>query len=310
MKTKFFGVAIATVAVGYLLYRRFRKEVKNLKEEEEKNEKELESLGVSKESREKISEEMLPGDDNLVKALYAGIQFNSDWDIDIINIDSCLKNENVIHVGMERSQTGSSLLTLLVEIPAIKEGNYRSPKIGDFVTALSKASEQMYNIAGITNEGVRPITRLVGYFVVSYKDEENKENKYEFIKIPQELHRSYARGKHDGLVEYISALRSGQESGTLDMETSDGREFRGEAIDVQLFFKISFPIKGGIITNGIDLGTGLKCLKYIIDEVQVGEEITYDYIMFHAPDENGKWNLFKYYTINEKRQIIIDEYTY
>ena len=102
---------------GYLLYRGYKKELKKLEKEENIEKEKLDQLGVSK---EKIEEEMVPGDNNLVKALYTGIEFSDKWDIDYVDIDGCLENENVIHVGISDTPNGKQQdLAFMLEIPEI-----------------------------------------------------------------------------------------------------------------------------------------------------------------------------------------------
>lgn len=327
---KIFGVLALLAGTGYVLYKKYKQEMKKLeKEEKEENEK-LEQLGVSK---EKIEEEMVPGDNNLVKALYTGVEFNSKWDLDFIDIDGCLKNENVIHVGISDTPNGKQDLAFLLEIPAFNEGNYKAPKIKDFISNFSSAANHLwYDIVKVAprESGRRPITRLEGYFVIAYRKPNDSEEYFKFIKIPEELYRPYAHGKHDGLVEYVSALRSGREKfGEVDcmgMVDDDGNPItKAKAIDVQLFFKIAFPIQTNTEDGprrGINLETGLQCLEYLVNKVEIlGESgddkdrVTYDHIMFHAQDEKTEeWSLFKYYTVKTdkdgNRRVIIDEFTY
>lgn len=302
--TKILGVLAVAAGLGYVLYKKYKKEMSKLEYEEKVEEKKLNDLGVSK---KKVEKEMVPGDNNLTKAIYAGIITNTKWDLDLIDIDGCLNHENVIHVIENDSQ-----LSFLIEIPSFKDWSHKTPSIGDYITCFSKAADHMwYDITKISKRGerFRPITRLEGYFVVSYVNDEEEEE-YKYIKIPEELYKQYSRGKHDGLVEYISAVRDGKETNALEIDDS----IEGKAIDVQLFFRISYPIQRPMSNSvGLTLDTGLECLKYLVDELEIGKNstVTYDHIMFHVPVKAGEdINLFKYYTIDENNTIIIDEYTY
>ena len=329
---KILGTLALLAGAGYLLYRGYKKELKKLEKEENIEKEKLDQLGISK---EKIEEEMVPGDNNLVKALYTGIEFSDKWDIDYVDIDGCLENENVIHVGISDTPNGKQQdFAFMLEIPEIDEGNYKSPKIRDYISKFSEAAKHLWydivNMSDRNSAGRRPITRLVGYFVVSYKKEGETEERFKFVKIPEDLHKPYAHGEHDGLTEYVAALRGGKEKfGKVDIELvdEDGDPIKmAKAIDVQLFFKIIIPIQRndiGCNRPGINLETGLKCLKHLT-EIEIVKDIddtgkysvTYDHIMFHAQDEKtGKWSLFKYYTTTidketNKRRVIIRDYTY
>lgn len=326
---KILGALALLAGAGYLLYKGYRKEMKKLEEEEKEEKEHLDKLGIKK---EKIEEEMTPEDNNLVKAMYTGVRFSEKWDIDYVNVDDCLDNQNVIHVGISDTPNGKQQdLVFMMEIPEIDEGNYKAPKIRDYISKFSEASKILwYDIVKMSERGSgrRPITKLEGYFVISYFKDGDIEEKFKFVKIPEELHRQYAHGEHDGLTEYVAALRSGKEKFgpvNIEMVDDDGDPIKlGKAIDVQLFFKIIIPIQqsDSSYRPGINLETGLLCLKELT-EIEIVKDIDetgkygviYDHIMFHAKDEKtGKWSLFKYYTTKldetNKQRVIISDYTY
>lgn len=328
---KTIGVLALIASTGYILFKKYKQEIKEIEEKEEKEEKRLEQLGIPK---KRVEEEMVPGDCNLVKALFAGIEYNNRWDVDFIDVESCLKNENVIHVGISDTPNRKKDLSFLIEIPSFNEkDDYYFPRINDYITTLSKASEHLwYNVVKVSEKEdvtIRPVHKLIGYFVISYTKQGDIEKHFKYVRIPSELYKSYARENRDGLSEYISALRSGREVikkvKCYGMVDEDGDLIsESEAIDVQLFFSMSFPLQGNELIKNIDLESGIKCLDYLVNAVEIinnvskneNYKVTYDHIMFHAPNEKtGKWDFFKYYTseVNEKtgkRNVVIGEYTY
>lgn len=330
---KIFGVLALIASTGYVLYKAYKQEFKKLEKEEKKEKAELEELGISK---EKVEEEMVPGDNNLVKAMYTGIRFSSYWDLDYINTKGCLNSQNVIHVGISDTPYGKQGLAFMFEIPATTEGNYRAPRIGDYISSFSAAAKHLWydvvKVADPEDENSKPITKLEGYLSVSYKKDGDDEEYLKLVKIPQELYSMYRTKDHDGLTEYVEAVRSRRVKfnnldcklmDLMDMVDDDGKYiFEAKAKDVLLFFKIVFPIQlktENGVTRGINLKSGIQSLEYLIDSVEVigkNGRVTYDHVLFHPQNEkNNNWVYFQYYDTEKDKEtgeekVLIFEFDY
>lgn len=321
-KGTIFGVAIALGVLAYVAYKSFKKEKaeqKAAEEEVEKREQELDELGVSS---SKLDQEIDPEDkedkDNLVKGLYVGIRFNPKWDEEIISIDRCLNEYNVIHL----MQFDPGVLSFTLEIPAsvtIEKGH--GPKIGDYISTFTQASNKMW--ADLVKFSPKPSTKLVGYFVLEYTEtKDSKESKYGYLRIPEFIYARYADEKFDGLTEYVKRVKSGEIKNIIETEFNDvdfglSNLYNVKAIDIQLFFRIDFPIQTDN-SFGINLKTGLECLRYLTNELVVyrnrdprnGKGIKYDTIFFHAPNEDGIWDFLYYYDVDGSGKVIVQDYEY
>lgn len=320
------------VAGALCVVKLYRKEYKKIEEEKEQAEEQLEELGVSPEA---LENNIIPGEDdeNLVKKLYSAVEYNTQWNSDLFNIDGCLGNvENIIHL---RQSDKNRNLDFLIQLPTIKSGNYRSPRIGDYIKTCKAASQYMWS--GIVRVCPPPRECLEGYFIVAYEIEGRKEEFYRTIKIPRRLYIHLANEKFDGLTEYIDQVRTtGEVRGKLrpdevfDLVPGETNVYTNiRPVDVILVYRISFVIKQGDRKFGIDLAGGLKCLKYLTEKFKVRREnhnqnnmiiedsendVTYDHLVFHVPDENNHWDFLTYYcaAFDEKgeRIVVKSEYGY
>lgn len=327
------GAGLLVAGALYVVTKLYKKEYKKIEEEKKQADEQLEELGVSPEA---LENNIIPGEDdeNLVKKLYSAVEYNTQWNSDLFNIDGCLGNvENIIHL---RQSDKNRFLDFLIQVPTFKSGNYRSPRIGDYMKACKAASQYMWG--GIVRVCPPPRECLEGYFIVAYGIEGRKDEEfYRTIKIPRRLYTHLANEKFDGLTEYINQIReSGEVRGKLrpdevfDLIPGNTDVYINiRPVDVILVYRISFLIRqreGGI---GIDLSGGLKCLKYLTEKFKVRREnynqnnmtiedsendVTYDHLIFHVPDENNHWDFLTYYcaAFDEKgeRIVVKNDYEY
>lgn len=300
-------VTSALAFVAYKSYKNWKKRKEREEEVESKRKEELDSMGVSVEKLDKeidIDED----ENNLVKGLYVGVRFNPEWDLDIIDVDTCLEKSNIIHL----MQFNKGHLSFVFEIPEIKNN---TPKIGDYITKFSSTANKLWE--DIVKYSPKPKTSLLGYFIVSYKEKDSDETKYGYLRIPESLYSPFADDKHDGLTEYIHRLRTGQEqkSTVLDgVNFGDTGVVEMKAIDVQLFFQIEFPIQTKN-SYGINLMSGMKCLRYLTENVTVkgknGREVEYRNIFFHAPNPIDKeWDFMYYYDTDSNNNVIATDFEF
>lgn len=306
------GLFIAVVGLGIVVYRNYKKEVKRVEEQEkieEKRDEELKEIGITS---EKLDSEIKKEEgDNLVKGLYISTRFNPNWDIDTIDVDKCLDSDRVIHLMQENEN-----LKIMFEIPEIKKGSYKDPKIGDYISAFSGATNNIWS--EIIKFCPKPKTRLEGYLVISFERNGNKD--YGFVRIPKEFYEAYSDEKHDGLTEFISKVQNKEidiNSITSDIDFEEECGISNvKALEVQLFFVSEFQIQQKD-KFGINLKTGVESLKYLTENLVVYRDknpknkgVEYRNIFFHAPDQSGEWDLLNYYDVDENGKVDIFSYTF
>ena len=309
-----FGLAGAGLA-GYFIVREYKKNVKTIEVQEETERKELEKIGINKDQFEK---EIVPGldDDNLTKALLFCVKSNTDIDDDAIDIQSCIDNENVIHLRQTDAR-GFKSFDYLFEIPedaTQDSGNFKRPKINHYLREFKEVREEVEKTFGL-----RVHVGLEGYFIFRYKNVEGKLIQAT-ARIPEEYYRPYADNEHDGLVDYISAIRENYNLINLSSLYQQGCT-EVEILDVRLLYKYSFD------RRSLDLKKSYEILKYLknivcvtrdrasredklyMDRGQAGV-VSYDYVMFNTVGPAGNWNLLYYYEKLPKEGIITNCFDY
>lgn len=292
------GVGVGTL--GYLLHREYKKSIIRQVQEDEKLGNELKEAGIDPErfNKENVSDVT----ENMVKALYMSV--DTEIDEDIIDIQNCIDNDNVIHLRQFDIEGRDKTIDILFEIPesSSERGNFNVPKIADYINAFMKKKNELEKDL---DQQIR--TGLEGYFVVKFKNNDGHPM-IGTISIPKELHLQYARGKNDGLVSYIDQMRA------LDLKNVDLSNFKIEGgtdlqvLDIKLLFKLS------INRELTKLSTVREILKNLVDfEVErQGSYLKtiYKYIMFNAYGPAGNWSLLHYYTYRKDEGIVIEDYEY
>ena len=272
--------------LGYLISRKYKKSISRQEKVEEQRRESLKSVGVDP---DRFDEEMIPGvdDDNLVKALY--LCADSKMDKDIISIGNCIDNDNVIHLRQYDQEGMDKTIDILFEIPETSSdrGNYNVPKISDYINSfMDKKNELEKKLL----QQIR--TGLEGYFIVEYTDEQGHKN-HGSVRIPKELHLSYAFGKNDGLTDYIDKMRSSNLS-EIDLSGFRCNGYNVTVLDIKLLFKLS------IRRESVNLVTLDNIINSLVDfEVKrkgYKAKTVYEYIMFNAYCPSGGWSLMHYYT--------------
>lgn len=287
--------------LGYLVSREYKKSIKRQEQQDEQVREKLTEAGIDPDRYEKELESS--EDNSIVKALYMSL--DTEVDVDVINIQNCIDNDNVIHLRQFDEDGKDKTLDILFEIPESmsERGNFSVPKIVDYInTFMKKKSELEKQLL----QQVR--TGLEGYFVVSYINEEGHKI-IGTTRIPKEMHLPFASGKNDGLTSYIDHLRSnGMKVDLSRFETVGGTNV--EILDVKLLFKLS------INRELTDLSTLRNILKDLIDfeVVRPGSnnnvKTVYEYIMFNAYGPAGNWSLLHYYTHEKGNGVVIRDYEY
>lgn len=300
---KFVKILLAGAGVGilsYLVTREYKKSINRQVQEDKEKEEKLIEAGIDPERFEK---EMVGVDnENMVKALY--LSLDTEIDEDIIDIQNCIDNDNVIHLRQFDMDRRDKTIDILFEIPetSSERGNYNVPKISDYINAFMKKKTELESKL---KQQIR--TGLEGYFVVKFKNNEGHPV-IGTTRIPKEIHLPYAYGKNDGLVDYIDQMRA------HNMKAIDLSNFKTkgvtdvEVLDIKLLFKLS-------INREInDLSTIRNILKDLVDfEVErhgSSSKTVYKYIMFNAYGPAGNWSLLHYYTFKKGDGVVIEDYEY
>lgn len=291
--------------LGFLVSKNYKKEVKKLENKDAEEKKNLAKVGIDK---ERFDKEMIPGidDNNLVKALYLSV--DSEWDEDVINIQNCIDNENVIHLGQSDAE---NTFNMSFEIPAEVKGDFNSPTTIDFLRELGKAKRELEEkLTKEYNFNYRIFTGLEGYFIVKFKNIEG-HNMQGVLRVSEELYRPYATEKHDGFVEFVNNFR---EKGLKaeDLVKSDSYDLINvidlEILDIKVLYRMS------VKRQFVNIQILKDMIKYLMDNIEVkrgkGSKVTYDYVMFNTLGPAGNWSLLHYYEFLKGKGIVVSDYEY
>lgn len=296
------GIGVGTL--GYLLHREYKKSIIRQVQEDEKLDNELKEAGIDPKRFD--NEDLSDVNENMVKALYMSV--DTEIDEDIIDIQNCIDNDNVIHLRQFDIEGREKTIDILFEIPesSSERGNFNVPKIADYINAFMKKKNELEEKL---NQQIR--TGLEGYFVVGYINNDGHPI-MGTVKIPKELHLPYAHGKNDGLVAYIDQMRN------LDLKNIDIDEL-SKFVDIQgntdlQVFDIKLLFKLSINRELTKLSIVKEILKDLVDfEVErQGSYLktTYEYIMFNAYGPDGTWSLMHYYIHEKSKGVMIEDYYY
>lgn len=332
------GFAVTAAALTIIGRKSFKKELENLaiarKEEDDK----ISELGVSPERmRSQVLESDNPVDNNFVKAMFVGIESNPDWDDEVINPDAVLNSETLVHITEARGQYGERFLDFLLEIPEYfsKTGSYNDLKIGDYFTAMRQLKDYLWSRVIVFSP--EPKFGMGAYIAFSYMSPVSNEKMTDFVEIPRRIWSNWAKDGHDGLTEFYedvgtSGLQAIIKKGGEELLSKVSRLFDEKVAerfpdteaspnykfeDIRLMYRISFKeAESDERPIGITIKTGLQSLEYILKEFAVCKNglrktVKYSHFMFHAPNDEGKFDsLTRYYVADSKRRIVPDYYNY
>jgi hypothetical protein len=319
------GLGLLGIFGVYKLVKAYKKGMEEIENQEFLETEELENAGVN---TSKLKSEISEDEKDFTRMLYVATRFNSDIDLDLLDIDGVIDNldHKVIHVRQRfdtktKHNESRRRLDFLIDIPDYTSESFRGPKIGNFLTTFKDAAIYM------SDELVKfshPATRkLIGSVVISRKI--NGEEKIEYRELVPEVYKAFADEEHDGLTKfYETEKRKLNHTGPFDyIKEADwlfenypdlSREEEGLLIEnILLQYQISFPIRSNRPDElyGIDTKSGVECIKYLTEKLYVGREdsrnkVEYRNLMFNAPNEEGIPDLSWYYTTDDDDKVIID----
>ena len=326
-KKKTIGGLLSLVGLAGLVYyfrRQFKKEKAKLEEKKQKEDEELSDLGISPKKLEEECED--EGDKNLVKALAVSTIFNPNWDIDIVDPDISVDEDYVISVTQENNQ-----LVFVFDIPNYLKGGYRSPKLGDYISAINAKTESIWEET--VKFCPRPRRKLVGAILAKCKlgDKEYSE----CVEIDKSVYEELADGddkhqgnRHDGLGTFYEKVCKHQLPESVEQKLQDWVDKRWESLlekggevelkHICLLYKVSFMIQNsnGI---GISLKTALDALDRYVNELCIEKKknfgdyenycVDYRHVLFCAPNDEGKFDLTWYYGLKDN-SLYVTSFTY
>ena len=311
----------------------YKKGVEELENQETKETEDLESAGINTSKlREKTDDE----EKDFSRMLYVATRYNSDIDLDMLEINGdpergtegvldCI-DEKVIHVRQifdTKPRYGESgrRVEFRLDIPDYTSDSYRGPKIGDFLSTFKKAAD--YMSSSIVKFSSPARQKLFGFVIISRKDSSG-DTIVEYRQLTEDVYGEYAVGKHDGLTDFykqekikfnhIGVYDYIKEADWLFKNCPDlDREDETILIEnIILQYIISFPIRSNKPGElyGIDVKSAIECIKYMTDEMEVKREdsnkiITYQNLLFHAPNKQGIPDMSWYYTVDEETDNIV-----
>jgi hypothetical protein len=331
----FLGLGVAAI-FGYKAYKKGMEELEN---QELGETEDLEKAGVD---TSKVRSEVKEDDEDFTKMLYTAIRFNSDIDMDLIELESnperafkgavdCIDSE-VIHVRQRidtRRKNPRRVLDFLIEIQdwfvdrKHKQPTYRDLTIGNYFSTFSETSKKLWET--VVRISDKPEQHPVIYVVISR--EIDGERIVEYREIKQKIYGVCADEFHDGLAEFYKAEKTKFGKIGSDIYTKDEADWVFENCpdldrndetflveDLAIMYLISFPIRSHRQGElyGVDLKTAIECIKYLTNEMAVTRENSsceyrYKHILFNAPDPDGKESLVWYYTVDENENVITND---
>ena len=329
------GLGLLGIFGGYKLVKAYKKGIEELENQELEETQDLENAGVN---TSKLKEEIKDDEKDFSKMLYTAVRFNSDIDLDLIELHGdvmraskgsldLIDSGEVIHVRqrIDTNKRGESRrkLDFLIEIKDWFKESYRGPKIGNYLTTFKEAAEKL---SGEIIRFTEPAKhKLVGFVAISHDTPDGNDVVVEYKRLDPKVYSEYADDKHDGLTKFYEI----EKTRFLSMGQSYTKEY-GDWIytncpeldkndqstlveDIILMYQISFPVRSNQPGElyGIDTNTGIKCIKYLTEDMIVGreggKEHKYKHLIFHAPDpETGDPSLVWYYTVNDNENVVID----
>lgn len=309
----------------------WREGMEELEEQEARETGDLEDAGVD---TSKLKSEIKEDEKDFTRMLFVAARFNSDLDEDLFDIDGdggVIDNldSKVIHVRQRidtKGKHGESrrMLDFNIDIPDYVSESFRGPKIGNFLTTFSETAKTLSNEIVKFSPAARH--KLVGFVVISRKDEDGN-SKIEYRQLKDVVYKEFADDKHDGLTKFYETEKSRlnttgaydyiKEAKWLFANCPDLKEDDETLLieNIVLQYIISFPIRSNRPGElyGIDTKTGIECIKYLTEDLCVGREdsrykVTYQNLMFNAPNLDGVPDLSWYYTVDpETNKVVIED---
>lgn len=321
-----------TILSGFGIYKFVKAYQQGMEELENQEKQETDDLKNAGVNTSKLKSEIKNDEKDFTKMLFVAARFNSDLDEDLFDINGdggVIDNldDRVIHVRqrIDTSKHGESrrMLDFLIDIPDYASQSYRGPKIGNFLTTFAETAKKMSE--DLVKFSPKARHKLVGFVVISLKDKEGND-KIEYRRLKDVVYREFADEKHDGLTKFYEIEKSRlnttgafdyiKEADWLFINCPDLKKEDESLLieNIVLQYIISFPIRSNRPGElyGIDTGSGIECIKYLTEELYVGREdsrdkVTYQNLMFNAPNLDGVPDLSWYYTVDEKtNRVVID----
>lgn len=322
------------IFAGYKLVKAYRKGMEEIENQEFQETEDLENAGVN---TSKLKEEVKPDEKDFTRMLYVATRFNSDIDLDLLDIDDVIENidNKVIHVRQRidtknKHNESRRRLDFLIDIPDYTDDSYRGPKIGHFLTAFKEAAIYMSeNIVKFSHPASR---NLIGSVVISRKVD--GEERIEYRELVPGVYKAFAEEDHDGMKGhdgltkfYEIEVRKLGHTGPFDyikeadwlFENYPDLSRDDDSLLIErliLQYQISFPIRSNQPGElyGIDTKSGVECIKYLTEKFYVGREesknkVEYRNLMFNAPNEEGIPDLSWYYTTDEDDKVTVEVFT-
>lgn len=330
------ALGATSLAAAWFLYRNFKKGMADLNKQETDAKTALTGLGLSEQTATELMQQPEnEQEEGMVRTMFALARKSTEREYmlenDRLNPNSFVSGyENVIHVT-ESDYRGKKQLDFIIRIPDYTVGSYNTPRIGDYIKTFKDVAKEM--ATEIVKFTPYPHTKLAGYAAITYTNPDYKESDpeslpilSEYIELPSSVYADYAeepdedgRKGRDGLTKFYEAYLKGETSeeslerlkkALLEFINLKERDINVNFIEMFLGFKISFPESGkdGI---GIDFKRGAKCIKYLIEEVEVVREgrttndtIRYNSVLFCTTDPNGNPSLAYHYEIGTGGKIV------
>jgi hypothetical protein len=313
----------AAIGAGIWFVKSYKKGMEELENQESKETEDLENLGVN---TDKLRDEVKKDEKDFSRMLYVAARFNSDLDVDMFDMEKVIDNldERTIHVRqkIDTNKHGESRrkLEFIIDIQNYTSKSYRGPKIGNFLTTFKKATEDLSSIVKFSQPARG---KLIGNVVISRKV--NGKPVVEYRRLIPEVYKEFADGEHDGLTKfYETQMGIFNQTGPYDY-IKDAKWLFTNCPDLSeedetllvenivLQYVITFPIRSNKPGElyGIDVKTGIECIKYLTEEMYVGREdsrntVVYQHLMFNAPNENDEPDLSWYYTTDEDDRVTVE----
>lgn len=227
---KIVGAGTLLLALGVWVYETFKKEKKQIANDQKKIVDEIVEVGGDPEKVvEQVVESVEESDRNFTKALFVSLNSpGSGFNTDFIDTDKVLPQENIIHVT-EDVAGDKRFLKLLFEIPNYSQevGNYNKITFKIITRAIQDAGK--YIMTKIFKLGERPAwSSTVVVLSYSYLYQETPESpiieKYRYFEIPKKiLEKAYPGGEYD-------SMRPRSERFYQDMNTPEGRSYLDQVV--------------------------------------------------------------------------------
>ena len=225
------GAGTLLLALGVWVYKTFKKEKKQIVEDQKKIVDEVVEVGGDPEKIiEEVVESVEESDRNFTKALFLSLYSpGSGFNTDFIDADKVLRQqENIIHVT-EDVAGDKRFLKLLFEIPNYSQevGNYNKITFKIITRAIQDAGK--YIMTKIFKLGEKPSwSSTVVVLSYSYLYQETPESpiieKYRYFEIPKKiLEKAYPGGEYD-------SMKPRAERFYQDTNTPEGRAYLDQIV--------------------------------------------------------------------------------